>query len=273
MGGFLRDLTSHELRHMVAIYEKQVTRNGTDECWGWKGSFDSSGYGKIRKPRERSKNEYIRAHRFSFEYQVRALKPGELVLHECNNPPCTNPNKGHLYAGTHKDNHDDAVKRGTSYRGTLPVLRGDENPSAKITLAQAKQIRELLAQGKWKVDIARELGCSYQTVNNIAIGKTWKHLGEIKYKREPRMEGLAQERKSWSSLTKAQAQKIRRFLEAGEFKQDIAREVGCKYHMVARIATGETWKHLGPVEYKKKPSRECKLRKKWKPGGYKTERE
>ena len=83
-------------------------------CWIWTGSKNFSGYGHMRVG-----DTTHTAHRISFELFVRKLEDGEQALHQCDNPPCVNPD--HLFAGTHGDNmHDKAVK-GRVRHGVLPV--------------------------------------------------------------------------------------------------------------------------------------------------------
>lgn len=194
-------LTPEQLTVMKEIYERSVIRYEAGGCWDWKGSRDGKGYGKIRIPGQGHKgNHYIRAHRFSFEIHKRALREGELVLHSCDNPPCTKP--GHIRAGTHKDNSDDSVNRGRHTHGAL-------SPHAQITEKQAKQIRALLLEGEFKSDIAKEVGCEYQIVDRIANWETWRHLGpKIKYKKKPASE--CRLRKKWKEYKTAPSKTVQR---------------------------------------------------------------
>ena len=55
-------------------------------CWIWLGYKDKDGY-----PLFDIKGKHIRAHRFSFELNVRKLIDGENSHHKCENRECTNP--------------------------------------------------------------------------------------------------------------------------------------------------------------------------------------
>jgi len=94
----------------------------------------------------------------------RRLEPGEFSLHDCDNPPCCN--QEHLHPGTKRDNSAEAVARGRT-------LRGERHPAARITDAQAEEIRREVACGKRGVysAIARRLGISSRAVSYIALGK------------------------------------------------------------------------------------------------------
>jgi len=74
-------------------------------CWEYQGSLNHNGYGIIKRNRIT-----YRAHRYVYSNNVGEIPKGLLVLHKCDNPACINPN--HLFLGTHKDNHDDMVKKG-----------------------------------------------------------------------------------------------------------------------------------------------------------------
>ena len=57
------------------------------------------------------KDYSVRAHRIAFEQAWGiTLKPGEVVMHTCDNPPCINPL--HLQRGTQSKNVQDAKSKG-----------------------------------------------------------------------------------------------------------------------------------------------------------------
>lgn len=74
-------------------------------CWEWQGRLNQAGYGELGR--------HTRAHRVS--YALHKSDPqGLCVLHKCDNPPCVNPE--HLFLGTRKDNNQDRVKKGRSFK-------------------------------------------------------------------------------------------------------------------------------------------------------------
>lgn len=77
----------------------------TDSCWLWTGTPGRGGYGKFS-----FNNKTIAAHRWSYEFFVGPIPRGLLVCHGCDNPACVNPK--HLWLGTHKQNHEDSMKKG-----------------------------------------------------------------------------------------------------------------------------------------------------------------
>lgn len=105
------------------------------------------------------------------------------MLHHCDNPPCVNPN--HLFAGTPKDNVTDmdlkgrrvnAPARGAGhYLNLRPELRkrGQDVGNAKLTNAQAADIRRHLRNGRLPNDLAAQFGVSYSTIHLIEIGKRY----------------------------------------------------------------------------------------------------
>ena len=86
----------------------KILKNEITGCWEWVAKLGWSGYGMLKtggRPVWRS------AHRVSYAEFVK--EPGSLmVLHKCNNRRCINPD--HLYLGTAKENHRDAVAAGTA---------------------------------------------------------------------------------------------------------------------------------------------------------------
>lgn len=159
-------------------------------CWLWIGSRDPAGYGQVGIG---YKN--IRAHRYSFESNVRALLPGELACHHCDNPPCVRPS--HLFAGSVGDNTRDAAAKGRLAAGDRHparlhperMARGERNGAAlypermprgekvgtsKLTWEQVREIRRLLATGIPSRAVGRLFGVNKSAVNRIRQGVTWR---------------------------------------------------------------------------------------------------
>jgi hypothetical protein len=55
-------------------------------------------------------------------------------------------------------------------------MRGENNPTAKITDMQALTIKTLLTSGKKLIRISEDMKISYDIIKDINRGKTWKHL-------------------------------------------------------------------------------------------------
>jgi len=147
--------------YIMERYEKLVIRS--DGCWSWKNKLIANGYGTIQTGR----NKMILAHRASWLIHNGEIPTGLLVLHKCDNPPCTNPD--HLFLGTHKDNMQDCIRKGRRH-----ARKGELHYRAKINMNIARQIKELIASGSSQSAIGRMFNISPSTVQNIADGKTWK---------------------------------------------------------------------------------------------------
>jgi hypothetical protein len=74
-------------------------------CWLWTGCKTEFGYGRMRFHGVQQK-----AHRVAYALFAGDMRPNLLVCHHCDRPACINPK--HLFLGTHKDNTQDAVKKG-----------------------------------------------------------------------------------------------------------------------------------------------------------------
>ena len=131
-------------------------------CWQWKASKNGSGYGQLgggfgKRP--------LAAHRVSYELFRSKIPDGFVVCHRCDNPSCVNP--AHLFVGTHKDNIQDALRKGRM-KGVPDELKVPKvNRVLKLTDAQIRAIR---CDSRLHKDIAREYKIHYSTVSRIKGG-------------------------------------------------------------------------------------------------------
>jgi hypothetical protein len=144
-------------------------------CWIWQGAKWKNGYGVIHvlgtsKADGSSKNEG--AHRYAYKLRYGSIPRGKRVLHKCDQPDCVNWD--HLFAGTQKDNLQDASRKGrmTGHPG-LSRNVGKTNAQAKIGPDEVAKIRELCARGVRQGAVAKQFGISRAQVNRIHRGKRW----------------------------------------------------------------------------------------------------
>jgi hypothetical protein len=85
------------------FYHHNPCRSAT-QCWEWPSYRDPKGYGCIIFDGFK-----FSVHRLSFQHYKGRIPKGFVVMHECDNPACFNPD--HLYLGTQKENVHDMVRK------------------------------------------------------------------------------------------------------------------------------------------------------------------
>jgi hypothetical protein len=93
-----------------------------------------------------------------------------MVCHTCDNRICVNPD--HLFLGTGSDNMQDMASKG---RAAGFKRRGDRHPMAKVSDAQAEEIkRRYVRRGPGQksntADLCREFGVSESAIYAIVKG-------------------------------------------------------------------------------------------------------
>ncbi len=141
-------------------WSKVIKGNTLDDCWDWNGGFAHFGYGSMKV-----NGKMDRAHRISWRIHNGEIPKGKLVLHNCDNPPCSNPK--HLSLGTQSDNIRDAYSR---YRATQ---KGSKNNMSKLTEAKVYKIRSLYRRGILQRELAKQFGVIQQTISLIVNDKRW----------------------------------------------------------------------------------------------------
>lgn len=105
----------------MTLKEKIKAKTLVDEngCWVAQDTPLKSGYVHIRHKSAKK----ILGHRASYQEFKGPIPDGMLVLHDCDNRKCWNPE--HLFTGTHGDNTKDAVAKGKQRNLFKP---GPEHP-------------------------------------------------------------------------------------------------------------------------------------------------
>lgn len=138
-------------------------------CWNWSKSIGWHGYGKFAM-----NGKHWRAHRLSYQvFKGVEIKPGNLILHSCDNPRCVNPD--HLSEGSHQQNSDDAKSK-----GRLKILSemrlGSRNRFSKLNESIVSDIKMRLRDGAKGVDLSAEYSISRAVISEIKTGKLWRHV-------------------------------------------------------------------------------------------------
>lgn len=137
--------------------------DGPDDCWLWTGGKDSRGYGHLKMC-----GRTVQAHRLAWELIYGSRIPLDMsVLHDCpsgDNPACVR----HLWLGTQEQNVKDRDLKSRQ-------ASGEKNGRAKLTAAQAAEIRRLHDEdGLGSHRLASRYGLARTTIRSIIARKTWR---------------------------------------------------------------------------------------------------
>ena len=148
-------------------------------CWEWQGGLDPEGYGRfhVKKHHETGTGRNFFAHRMSYFIHCEGyIQPDELILHQCHNRLCCNPDCFHV--GSHDDNMDDLRRSGN--------IAGTNNPRSKLDEDDVWEILHLYYEGRSPdysplsistiVSEYDYLDIKRGTISDIVYGRTWSHL-------------------------------------------------------------------------------------------------
>lgn len=150
-------------QNIEEVYYKKCIK--MDGCWGWTGNRDADGYSTMY-----FNKKTLKSHRVSWIIHNGKIPEKLLVLHKCDNPPCTNPE--HLFLGTQKDNWDDMVKKG---RG---CYRGELASNSKLKEKEVIEIKKLLNSSITIREVANKFNVTTSAIKCIKSGKSWSHIKE-----------------------------------------------------------------------------------------------
>ena len=153
----------------VAGFWRRVVRLGGRQCWAWRGTVSSGGYGQLKRADGKT-NVY--AHRAAMEIHTgRPVPRNRVVMHTCDNPRCTNPS--HLIVSTQKNNVQDMHRKG---RANPASVKGERHGKAKLTDLQVLEIRAAWDMRHTdpkitQTNLARRYGVGQSQISRIVSGK------------------------------------------------------------------------------------------------------
>jgi hypothetical protein len=153
----------------------KVQKDEKTGCWLWTAGKHARGYGFFSYL---GRNVRATHHAFLLAHG-RPHKAGLCICHTCDTPACVNP--AHLFEGTARENTQDAIRKGR-YKfnsANFKPRRGEANPNAVLSDAQADQIRRLYSSGNFRQqDLATQFGCDQTTISRIVLRQIRRSPGE-----------------------------------------------------------------------------------------------
>jgi hypothetical protein len=149
---------------LIQTVKKFVWKRLSNQCWIWTGGRSKEGYGRVTIRNDQYGTVSYMAHRVMYVIEYGSFDWNLHVNHDCDNPPCCNPN--HLWLGTQQDGINDCINKGRK-------AIGENNPAAKITREIANKIRFKASLGISQRDLAREFGLHQTTIGDIINYKLW----------------------------------------------------------------------------------------------------
>ena len=147
------EMTTVAAKHMLWTISRKCFIKPSG-CWYFSGRRNEDGYGIFQVG-----SELHRVHRLIYEYCIGELVEGLLILHDCDNPPCCNPN--HLHIGDKKKNMIECLER----------MRGK---NVKLTPDMVREIRRMRKDYRTPTKrLAERFGVSMDTIGEVLAGKTW----------------------------------------------------------------------------------------------------
>jgi len=150
----------------------RVDKKGPDDCWEWQRCIGGTGYGIVRWGRRAYSTHRVAAFlvgklvslKFTGDWRSKSC-----VLHTCDNRRCCNP--AHLEIGTQSKNMFDAYARKRKAE-----LVGGDNPFAKLSDEQAREIRQQYERGSYSErSLASAYGVSRATIRGVLSGSKYKN--------------------------------------------------------------------------------------------------
>lgn len=174
-----------------------------------------------------------RTHRVSYQIFVGEIPKGISVCHACDNPSCCNPE--HLWLGTHKENMQDAGKKGRMSR--IVKIKGENNGRSKLKTKEVIEIISMLKSGMKTQDIASKFKVSNFCIIAIRYGNNWNHVDKGIFEKKS-MKG---EKNPSRKLKKDDIEEIRRLHKEGVSQKKLGEKYSVSVSTISLIINLKTW--------------------------------
>lgn len=169
----------------IERFLSKISKGSKNVCWEWLAG-KRGGYGRFRI----GTHLYV-ATRLMWRLVHGSDPVGQLILHQCDNPYCCNPD--HLFLGSGADNNLDKESK---QRGKHP--RGEQNGLAKLREDDVLRIFQSVESNK---DLAAKYKVTDVAIHAIRTGRTWQHVTNKLLTTDvfnsPRVTGNSKQRRSW----------------------------------------------------------------------------
>jgi len=160
--------TFKDTNKAIARFWPNVEVKSQNDCWVWKGTKTSGGYGLFCYL-----GKQVLATRFIQEIiNSQDLSNGLIVCHKCDNPSCCNPD--HLFVGTPEDNSKDMVQKGRS-------VCGEKSKNTLLTNEIVKDMLNKIWIGELQSaqEAANYIKTTPSQILRILNRITWKNVTEL----------------------------------------------------------------------------------------------
>ena len=148
-------------------FNKSFHKNEETGCWDWTGTSNNAGY-----PLFSYKGRMVSASKTAYKLNYEEDIPGgHVVSHTCDNVKCVNPD--HIYVTSRSDLVKDLYKSG---KMKAPEQKGADNPNAKLSEEDVREIRRKKEEGITHEELAKEYGVTKTTISQIYNRKLWSHI-------------------------------------------------------------------------------------------------
>jgi hypothetical protein len=223
----VEDLSEIEVALLMERFHQKTRRVG--KCLEWQGYIQGGGYGVLER-RIGGRAIKVLAHRFSAKY-LGGLDITDIdACHQCDNRKCVDDH--HLFAGTRKQNMEDAVNKGRQAKGSML-------PQTNLTEDQVHQIREDTQGYEAIASLFKTTSSSVSNIKNLVEWSWLPVRGSIhKAGSGDRIAGEAH------YCAKLDEQKVIRIRTSNEPLAVLAAEFGVAYNTVHSALVGKTWRRV-----------------------------
>lgn len=166
-------------------FDRSYSVEPNSGCWLWVAAVSSQKAGG--RPKIVNSKKPVSAYRYSYERFVGPIPVGKIICHKCNVSICVNPD--HLYAGTPKDNAQDAVRAGTNFfvanqeavqsaRRNFLRKRGFKRQAtgrkSKLSECQWVEIERRIGAGEAGDALGREFGINGNSLRRMLVRRKYR---------------------------------------------------------------------------------------------------